>query len=119
MDTRLRQRLIEVARRRGFVSYGEVAAWLGIDTEVHRLDHCTELFEALGEVSAHEVKQGRPMLSVVVGHADDKMPGSGFFGLARDLGLLRPGQDQIEFYVHELDRVWDHWSEERSKSAGH
>ncbi|MCG3204911.1 MAG: hypothetical protein KCHDKBKB_01628 [Elusimicrobia bacterium] len=69
-----------------------------------------QLFIYLGEISKHEVAQGRPMLSAVVVNPKDKMPGAGFFRLAKELGRQK-GQDDKSFFAEELHRVFTHWNE--------
>ena len=58
----------------------------------------------LGEISTYEHEHSRPMLSVLVFHADDGMPGDGFFNLARKLGVLHGRSDDAEadFFALEL-----------------
>ena len=46
-----------------------------------------EVGHVLGEISADEVRYGRPMLSAVAVGVSGQ-PGSGFFALAHELGLL-------------------------------
>lgn len=103
----LRERLIEAARHRGFVYYKEVAQRLDIVSD--RLDHSREMANALDEISIYEHENGRPLLSVVVVHQDDKRPGQGFFKMAKHTGVQEPATDNDAFYVHELTRAWDYW----------
>jgi hypothetical protein len=74
-----------------------------------------QLFIFLGEISKHEVGQGRPMLSAVVVNPKDKMPGSGFFRLAKELGRQK-GQDAQSFFTEELQRVHEQWNETGRKA---
>ena len=66
----------------------------------------------LDEISRCEHENGRPLLSAVVIHVDDNMPGNGFFVLAEDLGLFK-GRGRFMFFVEELKRVHDHWAPEK------
>lgn len=110
MNRELRQRLIEAARSEDeFVHYDEVADILGICHD--RLDHSYEMNHALEEISTYEQEHGRPMLTAVVVHKDDMMPGKGFFELARRLDKLSRGQDADEFYFAELAAVRRYWGE--------
>lgn len=63
----------------------------------------------LGEISTQEDEVGRGMLSVVVVHKDgDKMPGPGFFDLAKRLG--RETTDRLAAWATEMDAVQRSWS---------
>lgn len=98
-------RLREAATLGALVSYSDIAPLAGLD--MNRADHRELLGELLGEISEAEHRTGRPLLSVLVVHAgDDGRPGHGFFALSRDLGLLRPGEDETCFFVQELGRVF-------------
>ena len=72
------------------------------------------LADILGEISWYEHEKGNPLLSAIVVHADDdhKMPGKGFFDLAREAGCQKPDEDDVTFYARELGAVhecqnWD------------
>jgi hypothetical protein len=62
----------------------------------------------LDEISRHEHELAHPLLSAVVIHMDDNIPGNGFFTLASQLGLFRGGE-RFMYFVEELRRVHDHW----------
>ena len=105
----LRETLIDMARRRDVIFYRPVADLLGIVTD--RLDHCSELFDALDEVSTYEHEHGRPLLSVVVVHKEgDRQPGDGFFKMAKRNGVQQPDEDNETFFVAELNRAHDYWA---------
>ena len=109
MIRELRIRLIEAASHRDeFVHYDEVAAILGVSHG--RLDHSHDMNQALEEISGYEHDKGRPMLTAVVVHKGDSMPGKGFFALARRLGKLEPGQNRDDFYLGELARLRKYWA---------
>jgi hypothetical protein len=48
------------------------------------------------------------MLTAVVVHRDNNIPGKGFFELAKELGLQK-GEDDLTFFAHELTRVHATW----------
>ena len=62
----------------------------------------------LGEISEDEVHARRPMLSAVAVNVRGKA-GSGFFGLARDLGRLDQNKDESAFWKEELDAAYSAW----------
>jgi hypothetical protein len=98
--------LVAVAREQDVTRYADIAPLADLDMG-NELDRA-KIGEILGEISTFEHQQRRPMLSAVVIHRDNNMPGQGFFTLARELGLYR-GIDDFMFFVQELRRVHDYW----------
>lgn len=98
----MRQALIDRAREEDTMSYTELT------TKIHSIhfapdDHA--LHHMLGEVSEEEDVVGRGMLSVIVVHKEgDKMPGPGFFLLAKKLG--RDTSNRVRCWSGELTRVY-------------
>jgi len=101
------ERLKEVAKSRRTITYSELAplARLNMSNAPDR----TEIARILDEISNYEYDHGRPLLSAVVIRKDTNLPGSGFFTLARELGLLT-GDDKDGFYRDELNRVYEIWT---------
>ena len=76
------QAIVAQARRGSPISYSELTKHIrSIDFDPH--DYA--FHHLLGEISVEEDAAGRGMLSVLVVHKDDGMPGPGFFDLAKDL----------------------------------
>jgi len=106
MNEKIYDRLKQTAKAGLVTTYSEIAPLAGLD--MGRQDDRNKIAEILGEISTHEHRQGRPMLSVVVIHKENNIPGQGFFTLARELGLF--GDDnEFMFFVRELRRVHDFW----------
>lgn len=108
MHKAIYEKLKEVARRKELVTYRELADVVGLDWNKD-YGRCRQIFPVLGAVSTSEVQQRRPMLSAIAVRQDIRMPGSGFFTLARDLGRYLGGDD-YSFWVVERDAVWNFWS---------
>jgi hypothetical protein len=106
MNNEIYQRLISVAKSQDFTTYKDIAPLAGLDMSLDK--DRAEIGEILGEISTHEHRQGRPLLSVVVIHREDNICGPGFFKLAKELGLYRGGND-LKFFIEELRRVHDCW----------
>jgi len=102
------ERLSEVAQGREYVNYSDVAPIAGLNME-SPADR-NEIADILDGVSQAEHDAGRPLLSAVVIRIDSNMPGKGFFTLARRLGLHRAGENDLTFWLRELNRVYDHWA---------
>jgi hypothetical protein len=101
-------RLVQAARAREFVHYGELAKMLGIDMDNPHFD--AQVGKVLGQISEDEVAAGRPMISAIVVSKDDMLPGSGFFKLGQELHRVEPGEDEIGFAVRQIKRVHEYWS---------
>ena len=109
MNTNILERLKSVARAQDVTAYSDIAPLAGLD--MSSPDDRNRIAEILGEISRQEHAQGHPMLSAVVIHRDNNIPGQGFFTLARELGLYR-GNNDLMFFVNELRRVHDYWKQE-------
>jgi hypothetical protein len=88
------------------LNYADIAPLAGLD--MNRADHRNQIAEILDEISTHEHTEGRPLLSAIVVHAEDSMPGGGFFKMARRLGVFKTGS-QSDFHTEELVRVYNTW----------
>jgi hypothetical protein len=109
---KIRERLVEVAAKRDTIHYDEVAELVGLslanDYERERI-----LPGLLGDISRAEHEQGRPLLSaVVVAKGENQQPGRGFFIMAREVG--RRFDDDLSFFIEELNAVHGYWSKQRS-----
>lgn len=107
--------LRDVARQRGTTTYGVIADRIGLDMS-SPYDR-KRIGAILGELSEAEHCEGRPLISALVVSSDTMIPGSGFFELARRLGV--PGtEDRDAFHLQELRRVHDYWSGQEPASSG-
>ena len=96
--------LIERARGTRLITYSDLAR------EVHSFHfepHDFRLFDLIGDISTEESVAGRGMLSALVVIKDENTPGSGFFELARKLGL--DVKDQDVFWGKEVKRIYATW----------
>lgn len=115
MHQAIYDRLAQVARAQGMITYSQVAPLAGLD--MGNPAHRNELGRILGEISTYEHEQGRPMLSAVVIQQESGMPGQGFFTLAQELGIYGGGDDR-GFFSRELSRVHAQWAQAEPASAG-
>jgi len=109
---RIYSMLIRAAQQRGFVTDGDVAEVMGIACEGRRKSGSTARMLEL--ISSRERRSGRPMLSAVVISESSHKPLRTFHKAANNLGLLPSGltkQQQEAFWMAELERVFDEWSE--------
>ena len=98
--------LVRAAQYRGLTTYQDIAVIMGLLTAGAHMGK--ETGHILGEISEDEMAVGRPMLSSVAVGISGK-PGSGFFGLARELGLLQTGEDEKEFWLRQREAVYQVW----------
>jgi len=100
--------LVETARKRRTIAYSDLASRLE-SFEFQPND--PRLYRLLDDISREEVEAGRGMLSVVVVHKDDKLPGTGFFELAKALGRklanTHDPRARDRVFIDELARVHD------------
>ena len=101
----IREKLLEIARNRSITNYKE----LGRAVDLHwRSRH---LFHALDVINRHELSEKRPLLTAVVVNAGARLPGGGFFDLAKAWGLFDPARDDKRgFWNRELQRVYSLWA---------
>ena len=106
MDTKtrtVRKKLIEVAKRKGLISYKDV----GRHFDLHQQSRA--LFQILDDINRHEHAAGRPLLTAIVVHKDDSRPGNGFFAIATKLGHYRGGDAEL-YWLEECRRVYAEWA---------
>jgi len=110
MHQQIYEELKRVAKEQRTITYGEIAPLAGLD--MGRAEDRNSIAEILDEISRHEHEQGRPLLSAVVVHAQGGdsggVPGTGFFTMAKSVGLYRGG-DRVTFFALELGRVHKAW----------
>lgn len=102
------EELKRIARRREMITYSGIAPLAGLDME-NPADR-DAIRQLLGMISTYEHQHGRPMLTAIVVHKQDNIPGHGFFELAQHLRLLRPGADALAFFCGEVARVHATWT---------
>ena len=107
MDVEVYDRLVEAAKAGETVTYGELGEMLHLDF-ANPLAR-KKIGEVLGEISRFDVAAGRPMLSSLVTHKDDFRPGTGFFKLGLELGLVRPDEDEMAFEIRQIKETWAAW----------
>lgn len=97
--------LITAAKYRGTVTYQEIAQIMGLPLSGNHMSR--EVGWILGEISADELANGRPMLSAIAVGVNGK-PGQGFFEWASKLGRLTT-EDEWDFWESECKAVYDTW----------
>jgi hypothetical protein len=105
-------KLIENARNKHNIHYEEVAVMMGKKSE-EKMGHywANETGHMLREICEYEHKHNRPMLSAIVVLKDKRIPGKGFFELARGMEKLTSVSklDEETFWKQELLEVYRTW----------
>lgn len=101
--------LVEAARCRRTVTYKEIAGIMGLLPSGNYMG--VETGHLVGEISEDEHRNGRPMLSALVVHSTDGMPGKGLYTLARGLGKLQEAtrDGELRFWETEKAAVYAAW----------
>ena len=98
--------LVRAAQYRGTTTYQDIAILMSLPQSGSHMGK--EVGLILGEISEDEVRAGRPMLSSVAVGVNGKV-GSGFFGLARELGRLDQNKDESDFWKEEQLAAYSAW----------
>ena len=106
MYEHIREHLQGFARKGEVTYYGDVAPLAGLDMSLPNDRH--KIGGILDAINREEVAEGGPLLSAVVVHRENRMPGKGFFKLGRALGRF-DGHDEDAYYIAELRKVYDYW----------
>jgi len=106
------EELINIARSQNLISYDDLNKKLDLGLNFNMPPDRDLIGQWLGEISEHEVKAGRRMLSALVGHKEGENvsgPGKGFYEYARALGVYR-GSDDLSFWAKEVKWLHKYWS---------
>jgi len=105
------KKLIHVARSQDLISYDALNTELNLGLNFNMPPDRDLIGHWLGEISEHEVKAERHMLSALVGHKEGEGvgdPGKGFYECARELGVYSGG-DNLGFWAQEVKWLHDYW----------
>src|SRR5690242_6835629 len=105
------EKLKLVAISQEMTTYSEIAPLACLDME--NPSDREQIRQVLGKISTYEHQHGRPLLTAIVVHKQDNIPGPGFFELARHLGLHSDRDDNLAFFCREVARVHDWWKAKR------
>ena len=99
-----------LAQAGNMIYYREAAQLVGMS------QRSSEFFTLLDNINRHERGECRPLITALVvlnpNGGVREMPGEGFFTLAAELGLQQEGEDDYEFWMAELERVYEHWGQQ-------
>lgn len=110
-------KLKEIAKRQETINYSQFAS--DCNLPYTSIEERNEFHNRLGEISKYEVKNGRPMLSVLVNHKGDieRTPGKGFFELADELNQRKPKETDKQMQYRIIKECWEYWKEKDTISV--
>lgn len=112
MNKVVRSHLIEIARKGTAITYQVLSdqCKLGLVMQFSQYDR-TQIGQILGEISAFEHRQGRPLISALVISKGDKYQGDGFFKLCEELGFgsWKKLKADIAFEIEHMNACYDFW----------
>ena len=111
MRNDIREKLIQIARSESLISYDELNQQLSLGLNFTLSSDRDLVGQWLGEISEHEVREERHMLSAIVVHKEGEGygdPGKGFYDYAQELGVYG-GAGDIEFWVEEVKWLYLYW----------
>lgn len=107
-------KLKNAAKNKTSVTYSSLANIAGLDMELSY--ERAKLGDILGAISTNEYENGRPLLSVVAWFSGRPEPSKGFYNLAESLDLYSSKQDKDEFFISELNKVYEYWGNMNEES---
>ena len=109
LPERIRAYLTELARRRGTITYRDLAKAL----EVQPPNTIHQVADALEVLMQEDRANGAPFLAaMVVSKVRNGLPAAAFFSFARSLGRFRgsdTGPETQAYQAGELKSAWDYW----------
>jgi len=111
IDERIYKRLKDIAKRQETITYSQIAMDCGFSYS--SVEERKQFHELLGEISKFEVKNLRPMLSILVHHKGDieRTPGKGFFDLANELNQRKRGETDKQMQYRIIKECWNFWKD--------
>lgn len=116
MNNNVREKLIEVSRKKGIIHYQELcdSCNLKLDMRNSPADRA-EIGRILGEISEYEYLNERPLLSAIVLSKSGE-EGDGFFRLCEQLGITsdwKKLKKDDTFSIMEINKCHEYWSRKK------
>lgn len=120
MNTKVREYLIDVARRRTdqTVNYQKLCDDCKLDLDMNNIADRNTLSRILEDISIYENKFERPLLSSLVVHLGDGQGGKGFFTLCEKLGFGSRDRLKKNLFEHiQIRKCIDFWTNDENYKA--
>lgn len=119
MNNKVRSFLIEIARKKsGYIHYQELSDQCGLGLYFRESPYDRKVIgEILGEISAFEHSQERPLLSALVISKSGE-EGDGFFKLCEELSLgnARRLKNDPTFPAIQMNKCYEFWQDDNNYS---
>jgi hypothetical protein len=113
MNTDVRNKLIDVARKKGIIYYQQLCDQCNLKLDMYNNPQDRlEIGRILGEITEYEYQYKRPLISAVV-LTQTGEEGDGFYKLCEQLGITgdwRKLKNAGVFAVEEIKRCHEFWS---------
>jgi hypothetical protein len=87
MNERVRNYLIEVAKKKGIIHYQNLCDACDLGLDMSQSEDRNKIAKILGNISKYEYQNGRPLLSAIVLHKKTFDVGKGFFDMCQERGI--------------------------------
>jgi hypothetical protein len=115
MDEKVRNYLIEVARKKGTCYYQKLSGDCKLGLIMNESEFArSEIGRILGEISTYEYENDRPLLSSLVISKGDNYQGDGFYRLAEELGFgqWKKLKADLSFEIGQMNKCYEYWGKE-------
>jgi hypothetical protein len=113
MKKEIRDKLIELARLKTPWSYSQLNDQLLLGLHFKHSYDREIIGDWLGEISMYEFNKGRPLLSALIIHGNDREQGDGFYKLCEDI-YERPWEElkaDKNFEVEKMKECYAFWKD--------
>tara|TARA_Y100000034_G_scaffold121309_1_gene165360 strand:- start:25 stop:408 length:384 start_codon:yes stop_codon:yes gene_type:complete len=115
--------LKEYSRKNEFITYSDLNKKCNLNLDFDNVEDRNKIAKILGDISTHENKNNRPLLSALVILTPRKTssfstrappisrtsPAKGFYNLVHRLKLKEPGETDEIFWIKEVGRCNQYW----------
>jgi hypothetical protein len=112
MNNLVRSKLIEVAKKNSIIGYQELCDSCGLKLNMRENpSDRAEIGKILGEISAFEYYENRPLLSALVLSKSGE-EGDGFYKLCQELGITKNWKklkNDGVFSIEEIKKCHEYW----------
>ena len=117
MNQIVRTKLIELARKERTITYQILSDECNLGLVMRDSEYArAEIGRILGEISAFEHSNGRPLLSSLVISKGDNYQGDGFYKLCEELGFgnWKKLKSDISFEIGQMNACFAFWKNEKN-----
>lgn len=117
MNETVRKHLIEIARKGKTITYQELSDQCKLRLIMRESEFArAEIGRILGEISAFEYNNSRPLISSLVISKGDNYQGDGFYKLCEELGFgnWKKLKNDISFEIGQMNACYEFWKDDNN-----